>query len=467
MGPTRSICVSVAVAALVAAGAQAQQLAKFTPEDGVRWGDFGSSVSISGFTVVVGSRNGRAAGLASGFASVYRALGGDWRQIALITADDAARGDEFGFSVSISGDTMIAGSIHDNEQGDGNRHTGRGAAYIFREIDGLWRQVAKLSADDGEARDSFGTSVSISGDTAVVGAPFDSDAGRLSGSAYVFREEDGLWRQVAKLTADDAEAGDWFGTSVSISGDTVVVGAHRDNGAGGNSGSAYVFREVDGLWGQIAKLTADDAEASDHFGISVSIGGDTAVVGIRRDQQGDPDSGSAYVFREVDGVWRQIDQLRPDDGMPHDHFGTSVSIDRNAIVVGASGSDGAGLNSGSAYLFREFDGVWEQVERVFPQDGQSSDLFGESIAISGDVAAIGASGDDDEGPLTGSAYVFWVGSSCPADLDGDADADADDFFAYLDAFVAGNLDVCDIDNDGDCDAEDFLGFLNLFASGCP
>ncbi|MFQ5411907.1 MAG: FG-GAP repeat protein, partial [Phycisphaerae bacterium] len=155
---------------------------------------------------------------------------------------------------------------------------------------------AKLTADDSAASDSFGVSVSISGNTAIIGSPFDDDAGSGSGSAYVFVRNAGVWTQRAKLTADDATAGELFSYPVSISGDTVVIGARQDNDAGTDSGSAYIFLRTADTWTQQAKFTAADAVADDLFGNSVSISGDTAVIGAWRNDDAGLNSGSVYVF---------------------------------------------------------------------------------------------------------------------------------------------------------------------------
>jgi len=159
------------------------------------------------------------------------------------------------------------------------------------------QQIAKLTAADAAVFDHFGFSVSLSGDTAIIGVPFDDDAGAASGSAYVFREVAGVWQQIAKLTADDAAVNDYFGASVSLSGDTAVVGAIFDAHAGAQSGSAYVFTRTGCVWTQQAKLTASDADAGDLFGVSVALSGDTVVVGAYLDDHAaGTNSGSAYVF---------------------------------------------------------------------------------------------------------------------------------------------------------------------------
>ncbi len=219
-------------------------------------------------------------------------------EIAKLVASDAAALDEFGLSVSISGDTAIVGALRDDDVPNDS-----GSAYVFQKVAGTWTQVAKLTASDAAAGDHFGESVSISDDTAIVGAHFDDDVPNDSGSAYVFVKPGGGWSgsltEDAKLTASDAAADDRFGLSVSISGDTAIVGALLDDDVPSGSGSAYVFVKPGGGWADAnedAKLTASDAAALDAFGHSVSISGDTAIVGANGDDDGGESSGSAYVF---------------------------------------------------------------------------------------------------------------------------------------------------------------------------
>ncbi|MCA9222495.1 MAG: FG-GAP repeat protein, partial [Planctomycetales bacterium] len=342
---------------------------------------------------------------------MFRKVAGVWQQIAKLIADDAASTDEFGASISVSGDTAVIGVRLDDDDGNAS-----GSAYMFREVAGVWQQIAKLTADDAAADDQFGNSVALSGDTAVIGALLDNDGGSESGSAYVFRELGGVWQQVAKLTANDAAAGDSFGSSVAINGDMVVIGADRDDDGGLNSGSAYVFRELGGVWQEIAKLTAADATADDHFGYSVSLSGDTAVIGAYFDDGGSSNSGSAYVFREVAGVWQQIAKLTAADAGANDRFGWSVSHSGDTAVIGAFFDDDGGNNSGSAYVFRELGGEWQQVAKLTTADATADDRFGYSVSVSGDTALIGAYFDDDGGINSGSAYVFDVVSG-PVSLD--------------------------------------------------
>ncbi|MEZ6241648.1 MAG: FG-GAP repeat protein [Phycisphaerales bacterium] len=457
----RSASAAILVA-LAATGAQGQQLAKLTADDsaGIDW--FGSSVSLSGDTAVVGAYQDDDAGAYSGSAYVFREVAGVWQQIAKLTANDTAAGDHFGWSVSIDGDTAVVGARWDDEAGSNS-----GSAYVFREIDGVWRQIAKLTADDAEDDDEFGYCVSIDADTAVVGADRNDDTGSDSGSAYVFREVAGVWLQIAKLTADDAHPGDLFGYSVSLDGDTTLVGAYGYGDK--NTGAAYVIREVAGVWQQIDKLTADHPAYFANFGRSVSLSGGTAVVGANEDNDAGTNGGAAYIFHEVAGLWQQIAQLIADDAAEDNGFGRSVSISGGTAVVGAwLDGDASSPRSGSAYVFREVAGVWKQIAKLTADDAAAEDYFGYSVSLSGDTALAGAYGDDDPLPAYGSAYVFRVGSPCPADLaEPYGVLDIDDALAFLTAFAdedpAADLAV----PLGVFDFSDALAFLLAFTAGCP
>ena len=188
----------------------------------------------------------------------------------------------------------------------------------------------------------------------MIGARQDDDNGSQSGSAYVFTKVSGVWSQKAKLIASDGAADDQFGISVAVNGDTVVVGARQDDDNGNQSGSAYVFTKPSSGWSnsnETAKLTASDGAANDEFGISVAVEGDTAVIGARQD---DTSNGSAYVFTTVSGVWSQKAKLTASDGAADDEFGISVAVDGDTVVVGAYkhnvGEGTGGANAGAAYL---------------------------------------------------------------------------------------------------------------------
>ncbi|MCP4662904.1 MAG: DUF11 domain-containing protein [bacterium] len=333
-------------------------------------------------------------------------------QVKQLTVDDGAADDWYGGSVGISGDTVIVGAYANDGAG-----TDSGSAYVFERSAGgtdNWGLVKKLTAADADVSDCFGHSVGISGDTVIVGAHLNDDAGTDSGSAYVFERNAGgadNWGQVRKLTAADADVSDWFGVSVGISGDTVIVGAIRNDDAGSDSGSAYVFeRNAGGAdnWGEVTKLTAADADAGDRFGVSVGISGDTVIVGAHLNDDAGSASGSAYVFeRNAGGAdnWGEVTKLTADIGAFGDYFGHSVGISGDTVIVGAHNNDDAG-----AFVFeRDFGGVdsWGQVKALTAADGATGDSFGRKVGISGDTVVVGAPlNDHDAVQNSGAAYVF-------------------------------------------------------------
>ncbi len=260
----------------------------------------------------------------------------------------------------------------------------------------LGQQLAKLLPNDGAAFDYFGWSVAIDGNTVIVGANQDDDNGEASGSAYVFDTATG--QQIAKLLPSDGEALDLFGVSVAISGTTAIVGAYGNDDNGDYSGSAYLFDTATGQ--QIAKLLPNDGAANDRFGESAGVSGTTAIVGAYLDDDSGTGSGSAYLFDTTTG--QQIAKLLPDDGAEGDQFGRFVAISGTTAIVGAPQPFTS--HYGSAYLFDSTTG--EQIAKLHPDDGAESDLFGWSVAISGTAAIVGASRNDDNGEDSGSAYVF-------------------------------------------------------------
>ncbi|MCB9421610.1 MAG: FG-GAP repeat protein [Ardenticatenaceae bacterium] len=393
------------------------QQIKLTASDGAAF-DYFYTVAVSEDTVVVGAYGDDDNGADSGAAYVYSRNGTIWIQQAKLTASDGAADDWFGRAVAVSGDTVVVGAVGDDDNGSSS-----GSAYIFVKPVGGWNdmtETAKITAADGATGDNFGLSVAVSSDTVVVGAYLDDDNGVDSGSAYVFIKPVGGWStmtQTAKLTSADGAAGDEFGRdSIAISGDTVVVGAIGDDDNGSESGSAYVFVKPLSGWSnmtQTAKLTADDGAPEDFLGRAVSVSDDTVVVGAYGDDDNGAGSGSAYVFVKPVGGWSNMAQtakLTADDGAAGDEFGRyAVGINGNTVVVGSYRDDDNGSDSGSAYVFIKPVSGWSnmtQTVKLTAADGAASDSFGTSVAISGDTIVVGSFGDSDNGPLSGSAYIF-------------------------------------------------------------
>ena len=274
------------------------------------------------------------------------------------------------------------------------------------------------AAADAAAVDFVGLSVSVDGDTMIVGAPGDDDADPNAGAAYVFTQSGTAWNLQAKLTPTGPTLGeDLFGTSVGIDGETVTIGAPIANGGEPRSGATYVFVRSGTTWTQQARLVASDVTPRINLGAAVAIDGDTIVAGAPT-QTDDSGPGSAYVFTRTGDTWTQQDKLTATDGAVNDQFGASVSIDGTTVVAGAPLADDTGTNEGAAYVFTQSGTTWSQQDKLVASDAQDDDHFGQSVAVDGTVIVAGApeadsttifaepGTTDDPGFDSGVAYVF-------------------------------------------------------------
>jgi len=373
---------------------------------------YGTSVAIDGDYAVVGAFNGFNT---PGSAYVLHFNGIDWETVARLTSENTSS-DKFGSSVSISGDYIVVGAYSSFEQGKY-----KGVAYVYEKPAAGWKnmtETAKLTASDGESYDYFGFSLSISGDNVALGSYGDDDDGSETGSAYIFTKPLGGWKdmtETAKLTASDGMANDYFGKTICISGEHIIVGAYGDDDNGEKSGSAYIFTKPSGGWEDMketAKLTASDGAIDNYFGRSISMSNDLVVIGAYGDDDNGVKSGSAYIFEKPAGGWANNTEdakLIASDGVSNDYFGFSVSASGDYVLVGAYGDDDNGSNSGSAYIFEKPLSGWEnmsETSRLLASDGNVSDEFAYTVCISGDQVLVAASNDDDDEYNSGSVYTY-------------------------------------------------------------
>ncbi len=372
---------------------------KLAAPDGIANNDFGFSVAISGDTAIIGAHNDDDLGSESGSAYVFIRTDGVWSLQQKLNPSDGAAEDWFGLCVSISGDTAVIGSMFDDDGGSRS-----GSVYVFHRAGEVWTQQQKLAASDPTAGKWFGRSVSISGETIVAGALGDSVSGTNSGAAYVFARAGTTWSQEQKLTAADASALDYFGSVVSVDVDTILIGAYGDDDRGSESGSAYVYTRTVRSWDLQQKLTASDAGADDSFGDSVAISGDTVVIGASADENS---TGSAYVFTRSSGVWSQQDKLTASDRSEGDRFAGRVAVSGDTVAVGANW-DGyyGGTAPGAAYAFVRSEGAWSQHQKLSGANIAEGDQFGSSVVISADTVVVGGSNDDEGGDVCGAIWVL-------------------------------------------------------------
>ncbi len=310
---------------------------------------------------------------------------------ATLLAEDGATLARLGSSVAISGSTAVVGAVSRKDNGEMS-----GAAYLF-DISSQ-KQIFKLLPDDGRAFHRFGAAVAISGSTAIVSASGGGEQRGGPGSIYLFDTTTG--QQFGKLLPDNTQKQNGYGISIGISGDTIIAGEMGKIENGASTGVVHVYNAKQGT--KIHTLRPSNGDGRDSFGESVAIDADSIIVGARRTTINGSVSGAAYVFDTTTG--KQLFRLLPDDISDNYHFGSSVAISGTTAVIGAMYDDANGRNSGSAYLFDTTTG--KQLFKLLPANGNPSAVFGSSVAISGNIAIIGSYGDDEIGAFTGAAYLF-------------------------------------------------------------
>jgi hypothetical protein len=416
-----------------------QQFAKVVANDRGAFDGYGSSVALAADRGIVGAvyedHDATGGGQAEDAGSAYVLVrnGNGWTQEQKITASDRGAVDHFGSSVAISGDYAIVGAMWEDENAQGtNGLLDPGSAYIFVRSGGSWVQQQKIVASDRSDFDSFGNSVAINGDYAVVAA-VDDDEGEgpgsvLSGagSIYVFVRNGSTWTQQRKLVPADRQAADRFGESVAIEGERIVVGARfsaRD-AAGNNplsqAGAAYVFKRTGTLWTQEQKLVAVDRAMGDQFGRSVAISGDHVAVGAANEDENTTggntlaDAGSAYVFHLIGGTWTQLQKLVAADREAGDLFGVSVGLHNDRLVVGAPNEDhdasgtAPATDAGAAYVFMRNGGTWYQQQKLVAGDRAAQDNFGSCVSMYDGRSLVGAYNEDED--IMGANTLNFAGS---------------------------------------------------------
>jgi hypothetical protein len=396
-----------------------QSLLKLTAADAADGDVFGNGIAIDGNYAIVGAPGVDGSGTNQGAAYLLlQSQGGTdkWGQVKKLVAGDAADNDYFGLTADISGDYAVVGACYENGTG-----TNQGAVYIFYRNQGgtdNWGQVKKLGASDKADNDRFGFSVAIDGNTVVIGANGEDGGGTDRGAAYVFSRDEGgagNWGQVIKLVSGDPADSSQFGYAVAIDGNIIVIGSPYETGDASGSGVAYVFsRDLGGAdaWGQVVKLSSDDAEVSAAFGWSAATDGTLAVIGAVTDDGGGTNRGAVYLFSKDQGgtdAWGQVKKLTASDAHDNDYFGDSVALYGTYIVAGAYGSPGGGTERGQAYIFAKDEGgtdSWGEVQRLRASDGSNQDWFGFLVAIDGSYILVGAVGEDGAGSERGAAYLF-------------------------------------------------------------
>ncbi len=364
----------------------AQQTQKLNAADAISNAYFGYSVAISGNTAIVGTVRQNSY---TGAAYIFTRSGNTWTQQQKLTASDAATGDYYGVSVAIDGNTAVVGA---NRKSSNN-----GAIYIYTRSGGVWSEQANIPAP-GISDFYFGTSVAISGETIVVGAKGDSSE---TGDAHIYVRSGSTWSRQQGIWGSDQSVGDGYGNTVDIDGDTVVVGASFKNSI---TGSAYVYTRSGTTWTQQTILTpAETLATNSYFGHDVAIDGNTILVSSIGQEAGGYVRGAVYVFKDQTGSWAQEAKLTASNAADFDSFGESVDISGNDAIIGSSTKNSY---RGSAYIFNRSGTTWTEKTILVPSDVAANDYFGFAVAIENDAALITSHRDDDSVSNSGSTYFF-------------------------------------------------------------
>ncbi len=310
--------------------------------------EFGGAVAIDGDVILVGAPEDTHGGnTGAGSAYMFRWDGVSWTQEQKLIASDAAADDIFGGAVAIDGDLAVVAAFNKIN----GTIPGAGAIYLFRWNGSTWSQEDKLTSPDPYRYDNFGFSVSASGNLVAVSSPNDDDDGSGSGSVYMYRRSGGSWSLDDKLTASDAAGGDHFGRSVSVVGSDLMVGTYQDDDMGTDAGSVYHFEWTGSTWAEQQELYASDAAAGDNFGGSVSLSGNRVVIGAYRQDEAASNAGAAYVFRRPD-AWLEDVKLTVADAADEDWLGDALAASGDYALLGVHRDDhAAGVDAGSVHLF--------------------------------------------------------------------------------------------------------------------
>ena len=367
--------------------------------DPAAWAEFGVSVAATAETIFVVASPIRNGERAPGAVHIFQHRDSGWDQVDVLAAPEVTIKDPFGISIAADDHTLVVGAQFADARGDDS-----GLAYVFERRNERWQQAAVLSADEGAAGDEFGNTVSLSGETIVVGARLADIPARDAGAAYIFVRQNGSWKQIRKLTASDPARGDLFGR-VSIDNDAMIVSADLNDDLGEQAGKAYAFQNRAGTWIEVAKLMASDGTAGDEFGLSLALKGDTAVFGASGSDALADGSGAAYVFARRNDKWTQTARLTANDGARGQTFGWSVAVGDDLIVVGAPNDPSAGESAGAVYVFERKGSGWRQAGKLIASDAAPFTGFGSTVAISGDRIVVGMLLDGKR-RHSGAAYLF-------------------------------------------------------------
>jgi len=325
-----------------------------------------------------------------------------YKEVGTLLASDAEAHDYFGISAAVDGNRLVVGaSCQDSPASNA------GKVYIYEWNGTAYIEVAQLTASDAQASGYFGISVALSGNRLVVGAyGEDTAVGVAAGKVYVYDWNGSVYVEVAQLTAGDPQAYAYFGVSVALSGNRLVVGAHFEDTAGVAAGKVYIYDWNGTAYIEVAQLLASDTQAGDQFGRSIALSGNRLVVGAYRENTAELDTGRVYVYDWDGSAYVEVVQLTASDAQAHDWFGSSVALSGNRLVVGAYVEDTAGSDVGKVYAYGWNGTAYIEVAQLTASDAQAYDLFGYSVAVDGERLLVGAFARNASLAEAGKVYIY-------------------------------------------------------------
>ncbi|MCP4759044.1 MAG: hypothetical protein GY894_11145 [Planctomycetes bacterium] len=419
------------------------------------YGAFGAEVGLDGDTLLVCSPSNDTLGMDVGFCWILtRDWEGTFTQQQTLMGSDIGMFERFGYAAAISGDVLVVGSKVKVIDG----LVDAGAAYVFERMDGEWVETAIITAPVPEQGALFSSSLDIDGDTIVVGA---RNAGSLAGAAWIYaRDTSGDWVSQGELIGTGVDAGDAFGFSAAIQGDTALVSAPYLASCGGTSkcGGVFVFERAGGVWAETDLLVPDDIGSEDYFGWDCDLddGSDRIIATSVYDDDNAWQAGAGYIWdKQGDGSWTQSAKLLPSDGSEQDNC-KSCEVEGDTAVICSWYGNG---DKGEAWVWRRNGDEWTEVAMLRASDGETIDIFGRSVALEGDTVVVGADWHDVDGyENAGAAYVFDIavatlptGACCSND--DCVTATMSDCLVFGGTYHGDDTDCDDVDCSGVCPSD--------------
>jgi len=380
----------------------AQPISEFStlvPSDGEDMDLFGEEIALSGDYAFITAKGDRT----KGSVYVFKFESETWTKVQKFSPDANDNGAGYGNAVSITEDYAIVGFAGDDEFANNS-----GSAIVYKNNNGTWEFDQKLLPDTGVYNDRFGYSVDVFGNYALVGVPYESGNGNF-GAAYIYLKTSNGWELQQRIIASSSSFADYFGLSVAITEDYAFIGAPSVDHVATNSGIVYVFKRTNNTWTEVAILSPSDAGIGYNFGFDIDVSGQSLAISAADAGVTGAYYGFVYLYELQNGNWVETQKLEASDKEDGDEFGASVSLSCHYLLVGARYNEEGGFNNGAAYFFKKVDNNWTQTSKTIGSQGGG--LMGMATAISCDKALVGVSHNAVNGSSSGLVYSYIDSSS--------------------------------------------------------